>query len=554
MTGDIIPVLPRTGAPLRLSPAQRALYLVEQLHPGTSMHNVPVAVRFDGPLDVPRLEAAIGRIVARHEALRTTFADAAQRLTPVAVKLPVASGDSDTLVRQWVREPFDLETGPLLRTRLIRSAPERHTLFVVMHQLITDGPSIHLFFDELADAYDGRNDLPRLTVQLVDHAAWQNGRLPAAEDLLWWRERLADVPTVLRLPTDRPRPRLAGTQGANHVRTLPAAVMTPALSLAQQLRVTPFVLALTTYAALLARSSGVPKVLVGVPVSTRDRAELEAVIGFFVTTLPILVDTTGDPGFGELAQRVQSELLDALEHQDVPFDRLVAELAPDRDPGHAPLVQAFFSFEPEPIAAPRLTGTTATVVDCPPDDAKVDIDVTIFRATGDDFRLTITYRTDLFDESTIALLAGRFEHLLAWAATNPAVPLSASPALADLTPPAPHVPRPPTSAGRADSTVEREVAGIWQDVLGLDEVGPHDNFFDLGGTSFALTAVQGRLRELTGTTPPLVTLLEFPTVAALAQHLSGSDDPAPVRSAERSATGRDRLRQRRRAAVRTRDE
>nr|WP_042197633.1 condensation domain-containing protein [Kibdelosporangium sp. MJ126-NF4]CEL23083.1 Non-ribosomal peptide synthetase [Kibdelosporangium sp. MJ126-NF4]CTQ90220.1 Non-ribosomal peptide synthetase [Kibdelosporangium sp. MJ126-NF4] len=532
-----------------LSPSQRALYLVEQLYPGTSMHHVPVAARFDGPLDVPRLEAAIGRIVTRHEALRTTFPAAAQRISPPAVDLPVIEADESSaldLVRQWVAEPFDLEHGPLIRTRLIQLAPQRHILVVVMHQLVTDGPSIHLFFNELADLYDGRDDLPPLPVQPADHAAWQLGHPPSPEDLTWWREQLDGVPTVLRLPTDRPRPRVASMRGANHFHTLPAAVMTPALALARSLRVTLFVLALTAYAALLARMSGQPQVLVGVPVSSRDRAELESVIGFFVNTLPVMVDTTGDPGFGELAKRTQSELLDILGQQEVPFDRLVAELAPDRDPAHSPLVQAFFSFETTPLADPRLTGTTATAIECQPDDAKVDIDMTIFRATeaGDDFRLMITYRTDLFDENTIRRLADRFERLLATAA-DPHAPLSANPALADIEPPVePETPRPVAApTARAHTGMERDLARIWQDVLGLAEVGVHDNFFDLGGTSQALASVRNRLGELTGTPPPLVALLEFPTVAALAQHLAGS--ATPERPTQRLVAGRDRLRRRR---------
>lgn len=579
MTGGItraaeehIPALPRTGAPLPVSPAQRALYLVEQLHPGTSMNNVPVAVRFDGPLDVPRLGVAVGRVLARHEALRTVFVAGAppeseprQRIMPPVVDLPVTPLDDEAavagLIREWVNEPFDPTGGPLTRTRLIRLGPERHVLVLVMHQLVTDGPSVQLFFDDLAVAYDGGERAP-LPVQLADHAAWQRGRPPAPEDLRWWREHFAGVPAVLLLPTDRPRPPVASTRGANHIHILPAAVMTPALALARRLRVTPFVLMLTVYAALLARLSGRPGVPIGIPVSTRDRADLDPVIGFFVNTLPVLVDAVGDPGFGELAERVQGELLDVLGHQEVTFERIVAELAPHRDPAHSPLVQAFFSFEATPVADPRLAGVRATAIECPPDEAKVDIDITIFRAgpTDDDFRMTITYRTDLFDAATIERLATRFEHLLSSAVADPLAPLSTSPALADLESPTPAaIPTPPrTGAGldlSAHTDLERGLVTIWQDVLGLSEVGRDDNFFDLGGTSFALTAVHARIRELTGIATPLVTLLEFPTVAALARHLAGSDgagsaqeEAADRQPGDRLLAGRDRLRRRRRTA------
>ncbi|MBP2330543.1 hypothetical protein JOF56_010928 [Kibdelosporangium banguiense] len=552
---DRIPVLPRTGAPLPVSPAQRALYLVEQLYPGTSMHNVPVAVQFDGPLDVPRLETSIGRVLERHEALRTTFPpepESHQQIMPPVVDLPVTELDevpARQQIQDWANEPFDLADGPLTRTRLIRLGPERHVLVVVMHQLITDGPSIQLFFDELADAYAGKDDRAPLSVRLADHASWQLGRPPAAEDLQWWRDRLTGVPTVLRLPTDGPRPQVASTKGANHFHTLPAAVMTPSLGLARQLRVTPFVLMLTAYAALLARLSGATDVLVGIPVSTRDRVELETVIGFFVTTLPVRVDTSGDPGFGELVQRVQDELLDVLGHQEVTFDRLVTELAPERDPAHPPLVQAFFSFEAAPIAEPSLAGTSATTIECPPDEAKVDIDMTIFRAApdSDDFRMTLTYRKDLFGITAIERFAERFEQLLATADLR--TPLSESPAFAGIVTPAIPAPAQPQAHVPAHTDLERGLSRIWQDVLGLAEIGRHDNFFDLGGTSFALATVQGRIRELTGTAPPLVALLEFPTVATLAEHLTGASvDTAP--EPDRLLAGRDRLRQRRRVVRR----
>ncbi|GAB3838664.1 condensation domain-containing protein [Kribbella italica] len=557
-----IPTVPRTAATYPLSLFQRALYVVEQLHPGTGSYNVPVAVRFGGPLDETRLEQAIGRIVARHEAARTTFPDAAQRIGDGKVELPVTQVDDEAgaleLVRRWAGEPFELETGPLLRTRLIRLTPEDHILVVVMHQLVTDGPSLQLFLDELADGYAGLPEPPKPQVQPIDHAAWQLDRSVAADDVLWWKEQLAGVPTELRLPTDYPRPRQAATQGANHVRVVPAAVMTRVLDAARQLRVTPFVLMITAYAALLARLSGQPKVLVGVPVSARDQADLEPVIGFFVNTLPVVVDTTGDPGFAELCQRVRGVLLDTLEHADVPLDRIVAEMAPERDPGRAPLVQAYFSFEPTPIVTPRLEGTSATVIECPPDDAKVDLDLTIFRAAplADDFRLTFTYRTDLLAESTVAALADRLERLLVSVVDDPALPLPDHQVLKESAaePEQAAEPRQVSLGGDAQSELEHQLTAIWQDVLGTSAVGRNDNFFDLGGTSFTLLATQSRLRELTGSAPPLVALLEYPTVASLAQHLGGA--VAPVASgpaAGRRLTGRDRLRQRR-ELVRTDDE
>ncbi|GAA0598277.1 hypothetical protein HPO96_21085 [Kribbella sandramycini] len=530
---------------MTLTPFQRALYVVEQLRPGTGMNNVPVAARFQGPLDVARLRAAISQIVARHAALRTTFPGPEQVVGVGRVDLPTTQVDSEhaanELVRSWAGEPFDLTNGPLLRTRLLRLAPDDHILVVVMHQLITDGPSLQVFFDELADGYAGLGERP-------EPAGWAPDQTVADDDLKWWQEHLQGVPTVLRLPTDQPRPRVATSAGANHVHVVPAKVMAPVLRRAQELRVTPLVLMLTAYAALLARMAGQEQVLVGVPVSRRDRVELESAIGLFVNTLPVLVDTTGAPGFGDLCRRVQSELLDILEYADVPFDRIVAEVAPERHLSHAPLVQTYFSFESAPIVTPRLAGTTATAIECPQDDAKVDLDLTIFRAEpdSDDFRLTFTYRTDLFAAGTIAALAGQLEQLLASAAADPTFRLPAV-RNRDTTAAAPPVVE--AAAAPAQPEIERELVRIWQDVLGRTEVGLQDNFFDLGGTSFTLLATQSRLRALTGTAPPLVALLEYPTVAALAGYLGGAAGTAPAEQpTERLLAGRDRLRQRRRTA------
>ncbi|GAA1324752.1 condensation domain-containing protein [Pseudonocardia xinjiangensis] len=588
---DTIPVPGRTAGPL--SGAQRALYLVELLHPGTPMYNITVAVRLEGPLDVPRLRSALARVVARHDALRTTFApgtappfEPVQRIGDPDVELPVVELDADRdadgtevadaaalrLAQTWADEPFDLERGPLLRTRLLVTGPERHLLVVTMHQLVSDGPSLQVFFDELAQAYAGEPETPPPAVRFADYAAWQRARPVDAEQLGWWRERLAGVPMVLRLPTDKPRPPVAGPHGGNHRHPLRAAVMTPALQLAQRLRVTPFVLVLTAYATFLSRLARSRDVLVGVPVSARDRVELESVIGFFATTLPVLVEAHADRGFADLCRSVQGELLDVLTHREVSMEQLAQELAPERDPGHAPLVQAFFSFEQEPIVSARLAGLRATAIDLPPTGAKVDLDMLVFRsaAGGDDFDLTLTYRADLFEAATVARMAVYFERLLSAAVAAPDAPVRTlpEPAADGLPAPAPHpppaadgvsAPRPasavairPEATTAARTAAEHDLVQIWREVLGRDDVGLDDNFFDLGGTSFALATVHTLIGARTGATTSLVSLLEFPTIAALARHLAGDPrtghavaEPVGQARAARLRDRRNRLQQRR---------
>ncbi|RBQ14665.1 hypothetical protein DP939_39345 [Spongiactinospora rosea] len=543
---DHIPALDRSAGPPPLSGAQRALYLVELLHPGTPMYNITVAVRLEGPLDVPRLRSAIARVVARHDALRTTFVrgtappfEPVQRIGAPDTELPVVALDADRTedvdaaalraAQPWADEPFDLERGPLLRTRLLVAGPEHHLLVVTMHQLISDGPSLQVFFDELAEEYAGGPERAAPALQFADYAAWQRARPVDAEQLGWWRNRLAGVPTVLRLPTDRPRPAVAGPRGGNHRHTLRAAVMGPALRLAQDLRVTPFVLVLTAYATFLSQLAGARDVLVGVPVSARDRAELESVIGFFATTLPVLVEAHRDRSFADLCRSVQSELLDVLTYRDVTMEQLAQELAPDRDPGHAPLVQAFFSFEQEPIVSPRLAGLRATAIDLPPTGAKVDLDMLVFRSAGggDDFDLTLTYRADLFEPATVARMAAYFERLLVAAVADPAAPIRSLPGPAEVVVPRPPGPAAATAVPRPLLTtsdrvgLEQNLIQIWREVLGRDDIGLDDNFFDLGGTSFALAAVHTLIGARTGEETSLVSLLEFPTIATLARHLAG---------------------------------
>ncbi|WP_240197192.1 condensation domain-containing protein, partial [Nonomuraea lactucae] len=442
-------VVKRTGDRTPMSIAQRALWLVEQTMPGTAAYNVPVGVRLDGDLDVLRLKRAIGRVVARHEILRTTFPQAPaqepdQRIGPRAEPdLPLTDLSHESpgrgealaarLLQRWADEPFDLVAGPLIRTRLIRLAAGRHVLGIVMHQLVCDGPSIHLLFDELAGAYAEEADLPPLPVQFADYAAWQRGRPADTDGLAWWGEQLDGAPTLLPLPTDRPHPPSRGPAGATCTHLLPGPLMTEAFALARRLRVTPFALTLAAYAALLGRLTGSRDLLIGTPVNGRLSAELDPLIGFFVNTLPVRADLSGDPAFGELARRVHRRVLDLLGHQEVPFEKLVELLAPDRGPSHTPLVQTYFTFESTPLADPRLPGLAATLVDVMPSAAKVDLDLMIVRTAAgrDDFQLSITYSTDLFHATTISALADRFHRVLAAGVADPGVPLRSLPVLAD---------------------------------------------------------------------------------------------------------------------------
>ncbi|GAA4183183.1 hypothetical protein GCM10022252_10210 [Streptosporangium oxazolinicum] len=492
MRRQTIPSGGGAGEPVPLTVAQRALWIIEQVHPGGSAYNVPVAVRLDGPLDLGALRRAVERVLARHDILRTTFPmgrdEPYQRVAPsppfgprladLTTEPPERRDDlADELLRRWADEPFDVTAGPLVRKRLIRLDADRHILGLFLHQLVCDGPSLHLLFDELADGYAGAPEPPPLPVQFGDYAAWQRRQPVDAADLAWWRERLAGAPTTLDLPADPSRPtrdgarggdsvrggdssggangvrggdtaggaggaggadghdRLRRRGGANHHVTLPGPLMAEVLALARRMRVTPFVPMIAAYAALLGRLTGARDLLIGTPANDRLFSELEPVIGFFVNTLPVRFDLSGDPSFAEVVRRTRETVMDMLSYQRVPFQRLVEELAPQRDLDRNPLVQALFSFEPTPMAEPRFGDLSASLIDLMPTGAKAGLDFTVFRAaTGDAFDLTITYGTDLFDPGTVRSIGDRFHRLLAAVVAAPEAPLWTLPPLADAGP------------------------------------------------------------------------------------------------------------------------
>ncbi|GAA2696132.1 MULTISPECIES: amino acid adenylation domain-containing protein [Actinosynnema] len=440
--------VPGRADPERPAPAtdaQRALWLLERLHPGGSAHTVPVAVRLDGALDVPALRRALDLVVRRHEALRTTFAERDGVLRqvvapagPVALPITDLAGEPEPeaiagrLLQEWADEPFDLAAGPLFRARLVRLADNASLLVLLMHQTTSDGPSLHLLFDELARGYAGES-LPELEVQYGDYSEWLGGNGTERAELDWWREHLAGAPTTLALPADRPRPPVRGNRGGTFTGTMPEPVATGLFALAATLRTTPFAVALAGFTALLGTLAGVDDLLVGTPVGARDLPELEPLIGFFATTLPVRADLSGDPDFTELVRRTSGAVLDVIEHREVTFEELVAEVAPDRSPSHTPLVQAFFSFEPTPIVDARFPGLTATPVEIAPSEAKVDLDVMIVRATSGSghFRTTFTYDPALFDAGTIRLLNERLNALLAAAVADPSIKIRDLPLLVE---------------------------------------------------------------------------------------------------------------------------
>jgi amino acid adenylation domain-containing protein len=443
----------RHGA-LPLSFGQERLWFLDRMAPGGAVYNLPLAIRCEGPLDAWAFAAALGQVVGRHEALRTTF-DVLTDGRPVQAIAPPGRFSLPSIDLQAVPErgeeearrvaafaavqPFDLARGPLFRAALLRLGPERHLFLLAMHHAVSDAWSMGVLVREATAVYRalvaGRTtwDLPPLPIQYADFAAWQREWLEGAElerQVGHFRSRLAGAPEALDLPTDRPRPALQSLAGAALSLALPEELSAAAFALAQREGATDFMLVFAAWAALLARWAAVRDLVLGTTIANRDAAELEGLIGFFVNTLPLRIDAAGDPTFAQLLARVRAEALDAYAHRDVPFEKLVEELKPARDRSRPPIVQAVLTWQN--AAVPEADLGALHLAPQPADSGTSQFDLTVVAGREAGRILgAIEYATALFDEATIRRFAERFAGFLAAAVADRNVRLSALPLLAE---------------------------------------------------------------------------------------------------------------------------
>ncbi|HEU0299791.1 MAG TPA: amino acid adenylation domain-containing protein, partial [Longimicrobium sp.] len=418
-----------------LSFAQQRLWFLDQLDPGSVVYNIPAALRLAGELDVAALERALGEIVRRHAALRTTFAAAdpepLQVISPAAELAlevePVAGEDAlMARLRDEAARPFDLARGPLFRARLFRAAEREHVLLLTLHHAVSDGWSLGVLYRELAALYDAfrhgePSPLAELPVQYADYAAWQRGRLADGEmerQLAWWTERLAGAPELLELPTDRPRSAVRAHRGALLRAELAPGAVAAVQAAAAETDATPFMVLLAAYAVLLGRYAGQDDVVVGSPIAGRTHEELEGLIGFFVNTLPLRTDLSGDPTFRELVGRVREATLGAFAHQEVPFERLVDELNPERGLGWSPVFQASFAYQNFARQELRIPGVQAAPVDVQQHVARWDLNLALVERT-DGVAAVLEYDADLFDAATAGRLLAHFARVVDEAAAHP---------------------------------------------------------------------------------------------------------------------------------------
>ena len=446
-----IAVMPRTAhSKLPLSFAQQRLWFLDQLQTSSTLYNIAAARRLKGRLNVSALAQSLREIVRRHESLRTTFsvmdgepvqviaaADTLSLAETDLSHLPLTELETETQreVRAEAQRPFDLAQGPLFRARLLKLGAEEHVLLLTLHHIISDGWSIGILFRELAVLYNAfcaeePAPLAELTVQYADYAAWQRHYLQGEvleRELEYWKEQLQGAPAVLELPTDRPRPVAQSYAGAVEKISLPEELSEKLKELSQREGVTLFMTLLAAFQVLLSRYSGQQDVVVGTPIAGRTRAEEEALIGLFVNTLALRVDLSGGPTFRQVLARVRETCLGAYAHQEIPFEKLVEELRPERSLRHSPLFQVFFQ-----LNTPRESLALSDLSTSPfrHHHGKAKFDLTLALAErSDGLRGSLEYNSDLFDASTAERLVAHFTTMLQAAAAAPDTPIYGLPLL-----------------------------------------------------------------------------------------------------------------------------
>jgi len=441
------PLMRRVGAEAApLSFAQQRLWFIDQLEPDNTVYNVPGAVELKGRLNLEALESAINEIVRRHEVLRTRIQ--VKDGTPVQVidawaprKLEVEDltgrirEEREEGLRRKMRAEaatrFDLSRGPLLRVKVLRLEEELHVALFTMHHIVCDGWSMGVLATEVSVLYEAmssgrKSPLPELEFQYADYAVWQRQSLQGElleRQLAYWRRQLGGNLPALELPTDRPQPEQGSHRGAHETLELSPELTRHVQELSRQAGVTIFVTLLAAFKVLLSRYSSQEDIIVGTAVSNRSPVQLESLIGFFVNTLPLRADLSGDPTFRGLLARVREVALGAYAHQDVPLERLVDELQPDRSLNQTPLFRACFLLQNTPMPPFHLPGLTLTPITIESETTKFDLTLSMSE-TSQSLIGTLEYNADLFNAVTIRKMAAHFQNLIESAVERPDQPLS----------------------------------------------------------------------------------------------------------------------------------
>jgi len=428
--------------------SQQRLWFLDQLTPGNTAYSVPGAMRVHGRLDPELWRRGVNEIARRHEALRTTFREvdghpmqvvadsAGPEFTVVDcehLRGPEGEAGIYALLQEEFSRPFDLRTGPLLRLKFLRLAPDEHVLLLNMHHIVGDLWSTSVFLNELvllqrAYATGAQATLPELPIQYPDYAVWQRQQLEGdalAADLEYWKQALAQSPAALVLPTDRPRPAVQSMRGGSCPFQLSEQVMDKVRALSQREGATPFMILLAAFQVLLHRYSRAQDIVVGVPVANRGRPEIEPLIGYFVNMLALRTDLSGAPPFRELLARVRRMCLGAFAHEQLPFERLVEVLQPQRDVSRSPIFQVSFIFQNIAMPSFEAAGLRLEAMELPSSTSRYDLELQVF--DGPALTGRFEYNSDLFDAVTIERMSRYLALLVENLVTDPELPIGQVP-------------------------------------------------------------------------------------------------------------------------------
>jgi thioesterase domain-containing protein len=536
---------------------QQGFWYLDQLDPGNPAYNIAVRFRLEGPLQHAALIRAMNEIVRRHESLRTVIIEIdgypVQMMNP-SLSIPVPIIDlrdvpaserhsrSEVLTVEEARRRFDVAVGPLVRASLLRLDDEDHVLLVTIHHIISDGWSIGLITKELGELYDAfcrglSSPLVELPLQYADFAVWQKRWLDSSVlegQLSYWKDKLAHLP-LLEIKTDRPRPPIQTSNGYIESLVLPTTLTETLKEISNQQGVTFFVMALASLKLMLMRLTGQTDVFVGTLVAGRSRVELEPLIGLFVNPLVLRTDFAGASTFPELLSRVRDTVVDALANQELPFERVVEVVQPKRDPSRHPVFQINFIYQRDFVRPLEASGLTLTAIPSKSPGAIYDLNFfMVERADG--WRASCEYNTDLYEAATINRMLAQFQALLQSIAADPSsrisdlsmlttadrepwMPATAGPSRrAPVREPHPGAVSSSSFVAPADET-EARLAKLWEQVLQTKDISVTADFFDEGGTSLLAARLFSKIEQAFNKRISLVTLLQSPTIQALAQHL-----------------------------------
>lgn len=543
-----------------LSYAQQRLWFFEQLEPGTAVYNIPILFQLSGQLQIPALQHSLNEIVRRHEILHTYFVTThgePRQYSVPAVNIPISiinlqnlspteqTTEIHRIVIEEMLRGFELTRGPLLRVSLLRLAESRYTLFFMIHHIVFDEWSKGVFLRELSMLYAAfatgtPSPFSELPIQYADFACWQRQQLQGKVfeiQLSYWKQVLAGKIPLMQLPTDRPRPRIQTFHGATHSFMFSKSLMNALKLLSQHENATLFMTLLAAWKILLFYYTGLEDILVGTLIANRNIEVIEDLIGFFANTLVLRTNLSGNPSFRELLIRVREVTLGAYSHQDMPIEKLVEILQPERSLRYHPFFQVFFVFQNAPMEKLELPGVNVCTLKPRNVTSLFDLELYIHEAE-DGLQGNLEYKTDLFDEATMIRLIKDFQTILEASIAHPDWRMTEfhrvcadgqkqrnTPGMLSETNVGIYPALSPGNSSPSDfSFLENKLCAIWFEILGGKDVDIYDNFFDLGGHSLLAIQLIFQVRNLFHLNITLRDFFEHPTVAGLAQLMNRSSE------------------------------